>query len=87
MTEHEVRSLSGGWVYLHEASTQRGYATYRVVGEPRPGQGPWAGKYGLVLQKQRSNRAPAWRPHGDLAGQNPRHYFRIVDADLPHERY
>ncbi len=76
----EAPALVGGWLYLHETSGAKSGLAGRILGVNFDDQRK---AYDIHFRIVRAVAPVAWR--GAKAGQSPQHYFRIVDASLPHE--
>jgi hypothetical protein len=83
LTDEEARSLVGGFAYLHEKSSDPSYSENHVEAYV-DGENEWTGKVALILKRERGLGHQKWR--GKKAGQSPRDNFRVVDADLAHEK-
>lgn len=74
-----VKSLPGGWLYLHETSGKKSHFVGKIesVGERNED-----GRYELIVRKQLVGDQ-LWR--GGTPGQHPKHYFKVVPVSYPHE--
>jgi hypothetical protein len=76
----DADALVGGGIYLHESSKARSHFLGKIqsLGDPRHD-----GRIEFIDVKQPTIRDQPWR--GPTPGQSPDQYFRIVEADYPHE--
>ena len=80
LSDEEIEALYRGWIYFHERSTERSTFVGRIEGLERRDDKGFAM---LRVIRQLGKQQYRWR--GEIAGQNARHYRRIVRATYPHE--